>query len=233
LGQAFGETYKIAFIDTGFCPTQLPTSNTLKYFAQDLENVVCEVKDPRAWHGQEVLKSFLDKIALSRGDRLHLYLYSVFNKRGEQDLALWQRTLNAIEKENIYFAIMALGLPLEAASALTLPKKGIFFVSAGQVGAGIDINSKLWPHELSNDRIHLVGAWQQNIKGEYYRDPLHLYQSKLKFAQIIPAPRVEDKLAHTSLALALFAKNAWALCRLDIECLKKKLKPYQEFFVSE
>lgn len=127
---------------------------------------------------------------------------------------------------------MALGLPLKAASHLILPK-GVFFVSAGQVGQGIEKETKLWPHELSTDQLYLVGGWQQNIKGEYYQDPLHLYQSKLKFAQIIPAPKVADKLAHTSLALALFSAKAWNLCRLDINCLKKKLKPYQDLFISE
>lgn len=229
-GIALGETYKVAFIDTGFCTQKLPIIKNVKYLEQNISSSICSQINPRAWHGQAVLEKFLENIKLNDGENLQVFLYSVFNKNGEQDILLWQNALKGIERDKVRHTFIALGVPFIQSKKLALPS-GYFYVSAGQVGLGIDKEMKLWPHELSNDQLFLVDGWQKNIQGAYYQDPLHLYQSKIKFVTIIPAQNINDKIAHTSLALALFAKKSWELCRFEAKCLLAKGEKYKNVLI--
>lgn len=232
----------LAFVDTPLCQTKLP-SRVVTHQSKDLKPKACQnlSRFDRSIHGQFVLELLLKGLTSHEGFTLHHF--NVFDKEGNQDPKLWKKTLEELEQLKPDLTLMALGYMGESSSfpqSLSAPT----LVASGTQGYGVSLSTRLWPHELSDPKLILVGhfipslyqhlAPQQNLpKG--HLDPEMLYAEKTEF--YLKQSRDNKGLGGTSRASALAFLLALKACpsslkSKDIKALRSCLQAHAQKFQS-
>lgn len=169
--EAQGPNVKVLFIDSSICLQRLDNDlaqkitnlDKLKSSASDCLDKLRE--DTRPYHAQFVLEVLLS--SLDEGIKITLHHYNVFNQSGQQDFSLWQKALSDIDLIQPELILMTTGglLPelWENYTMTYLDQSWSIptIISSGQIGPGISLETKIWPHDLidkNHSSIELIGA---------------------------------------------------------------------------
>lgn len=224
-------TIKIAFIDTGFCPSS--QAKIKIHPVVDLTNSVkidckkTELKSPRL-HGQRVLSEFLQLVD-NRKTPMEIYPLIVFDAKGDQKKDYWLKAIDWLKVNKINLVLTAAGYITNAEEIKTMVVElpGIWFVPSGRLSPGVSKSTVLYPQGLApKENLFLIGDYYDG-KVVLYDQGL-LYQDKIDFY----FPSGKGDFTGTSRAVAEAAARALNLCSLSQlrQCLFKKSKEYVDGF---
>lgn len=164
---------KVAIIDTGFCKDHdlAPIFNSITNF--DATGVVgvlnCEknfYQLPR-FHGENVLSVIANNIKIE--NKIDLYLISVFDKKGNQDLKYWKNAIQYVIGNKIDLVVSAVGIPLKGNINIPqIPLNSGWIISAARISPGIKKNDSIFPQMSANGKnVILVGDYLDQNKKDY------------------------------------------------------------------
>jgi hypothetical protein len=219
------QAINLALIDSSLCLSAMDQSLLDKLSnAQELQKKTapeCQglmKEDPRPYHAQFVLETFLAQ--LNAGIKVHLTHFNVFTNRGVQDLTKWRRAISPQAHSSTDLILMTTGGLLQELH-VEFPKAFLetpTFISSGQVGPGIALNTILWPHEFidkDHSYLKIIGADEGQM----------LYQEKI--SSVFSGGKAGDSVRGSSRAAALAAAESINRCALLRQqwrdCFSRKL----------
>ena len=215
-------SFKIAILDTGFCPEEIKVQSTIeikpptdvlgKVVLRCADYTVEQKKSSKRFHGQWVLEQFLASYQGKASLTIHPYI--VFNEKGAQTQEAWLKTMAEIKKQNVDVVIVAAGLPTLTAITKSLP--GVWIVASGRVEGKMTKETSLFPQMLAPlQNLVLIGSYMEGRAGQSdLFDQNLLYVDKIDFFK----PAGSGHFQGTSYAVAMAAGEALT------NCTPKKLK---------
>lgn len=164
---------KLAIIDTGFCPqhqlSSIFKSSTVFDATGELSNLKCDIdylKYPR-FHGEKVLDIINKQLKVK--ESIDLYLISVFDRRGKQNIKSWLNAIDYINEKKIDLIVSAVGLIVNSKELVPdLTGRAIWIVSAARISPGIKRDSIVYPQmKADSPNIILVGDYIDQFKTDY------------------------------------------------------------------
>lgn len=225
------KSISIGILDTGYC------LNKINYIRKNIIIKPVEILTPpfkipcrrktllgRRFHGHFVLEEFLKNLSTNINITIHPLV--IFDKNGRQNKVYWKKAFDRMEYLQVDFALIAAGLPIENISNLPYLRAGTtYFVAAGKETVGISSDTKLFPHNLhQNKNLILIGSFYEPTK----KDPrLILDTSILNFDKtefFLSGGNNTNELRGSSRAVSFGLAKAINLCEKNISNLKSCLK---------
>lgn len=195
------------------------------------------LKFDRSIHGHFVLKTFLENYKKNISEKLSIHHFNVFNDKGYPERQLWLDALVETEKIKPDLLILAVGFEGDS-SHFPLKLPAITIAAAGTEGYGITQSTVLWPQNLSDPQILLLGHYfPSNLKHLAARRGLKRGQlgpdllNKKNISYFVTESFKKVDLSGSSRAVALGAayilnkcKHAVLVKKIDElkECLNRK-----------
>lgn len=219
----------IAIIDSNFCVDKLQTTNDRITIIQvaPTNKSLCRDLSSRRNHGYQVLNILNNEIQhhLRNDQSISLYLYNVFDEDGNHLMGRWENSISQINESKIDIVLMATSLPT---NLMVKPIKNLLsplvLVASGQVGNGIKLRTKLWPHETAMDNLFIIGSKVDSKKIERsYPSPGLLYQNKISayYPEQIPGHGLKGSSLAVTLAVSDFIKKC---DEINKGCFDSKIK---------
>ena len=209
-------SFKIAILDTGFCPEEIkvrprieikaPTDLMGKVFLRCTDFTVEQKKSSRRFHGQWVLEQFLT--SYQGKESLTILPYIIFNEKGEQTHEAWLKTMAELKKQKIDLVIVAAGFP--SPNALTKNLPGAWIVASGRAEGKVTKETSLFPQMLAPlQNLVLIGSYMEGRTGQSdLFDQNLLYVDKIDFFK----PAGSGHFQGTSFAVSVAAGEALTTC---------------------
>lgn len=206
----------MAIIDTGFCKQhRISPRFKIKAFldaTKEVGEIECDkdsIKLSR-FHGENVLKVITENTVLENS--IDLYLISVFDKNGNQELKFWQSALEYINQNKIDLVFSAVGIPVPKNSIPPVfPKNSFWVVSAARISPGIKSDDVVFPQSASKEKnLVLVGDYYEGFKLDYgllNKKDIKVFESDYQ-KSISPNPHFQG----TSFSAAYFYSKFLSKC---------------------
>lgn len=231
--------FKIALLDTAFCPHLIKTAPNIQIlpvldFTQST-HYECrkEELNSRKYHGHWVLNQIVSSLKVDQ--KIVISPMIIFNKQGHQLSQYWKLAFDSIKDNSFNLIVAAAGLPVindkKKLAKIDLPKIPIF-LAAGRVSSGIKKDTILFPHDFyPKEKMIIFGSFYPGLQEglPHFSDNSLINASSIDF--YLPfnfRPRQFAELKGTSLAVALGTRQFLRHCLGSVDflaCLKDQAKP--------